>query len=186
MLRREQLLQMPGGRAVAARVEHACEQLLGGLLGLDVQQLLLLAAQHQPRLQLQQSGDQHDELGRCLEIELAALLEMVEVCEHHVGERELQQVDLFAQDQRQQQVEGPAEDVQVEIEGGEAHRLTVPAAPDGVPATRTARRRPHALAHVRERIGGDRARALGAGGEHSSRAASSARAPRSAPAPGAR
>ena len=52
-----------------------------------------------------------------LEIELAAGLEVVEVGEHDLGELQLQQVDLFAQHQRQQQVEGTAEDVQVEVQG---------------------------------------------------------------------
>ncbi len=157
MLGREQLAQVAGGGAVAARVEHPREQLLGGLLGLDVEQLLLLAAQHQPRLQLQQRGDQHDELGRRLEVELAALLEVVEVGEHDVGERQLEQVDLFAQDERQQQVERAAEDVEVELERGEAHgrHRTVPVPTGSAPSAADA----HPLAHVGERLGGDRARA---------------------------
>ena len=89
---------------------------------------------------------------------------MVEVGEHDVGQRELQQVDLFLEDERQQQVERPAEDVQVELERGEAHGCTVAAAPDDLAAAGGADA--HPLAHVRERAGGDRARPLGAGGEH--------------------
>ncbi len=85
------------GRAVAAGVEHPCQQLLGGLGGLDVEQLLvLLAGEHQTRLELQQGGDQHDELSGGLEIELTAGLEVVEVGEHDLGELQLQEVDLFA------------------------------------------------------------------------------------------
>ncbi len=83
----------------------------------------LVAAQHQPRLQLQQRRDQHDELGRGLEVELAALLEVVEVGEHDLGELQLEQVDLFAQHERQQQVERAAEDVEVELERGEGRHL---------------------------------------------------------------
>jgi hypothetical protein len=114
-----------GGRgAVAARVEHPREQLLGGLFGLDVEQLLLLAGEHQPRLELEQGRDQHDELGGRLQIQLAALLEMVEVGEHHFGELQLEQVHLFAQHEREQQVEGPAEHVEVELQRGHAHLLS--------------------------------------------------------------
>src|SRR5665811_1909870 len=52
-------------------------------------------------------------------------LEMVEVGEHHFGELQLQQIDLFAQHEREQQVERPAEDIEVELERREAHALTV-------------------------------------------------------------
>ena len=190
VLAREQLLQMSGGGAVAAGVEHPREQLLGGLAGFDVEQLLvLLAGDHQPRLELQQRGDEHDEFGRGLQVELAARFEVVEVGEHDVGELELEQVDLLAQDQRQQQVEGPAEQVEVELEVGDAHAVTVAAGPDGelpdasahalartrqvdggrrlTAGGRGAARRAdaHALAHVGERLRGDRARVLATGGE---------------------
>ena len=49
-------------------------------------------------------------------------LEVVEVGEHDVGEVDLEQVDLLAQDERQQQVERTREDVEVELELGDAHR----------------------------------------------------------------
>ena len=145
--------------------------------------------EHQPRLQLQQRRDQHDELGGGLEVELAALLEVVEVGEHDLGELQLEQVDLFAQHQRQQQVERPAEDVEVELERGEAHahrgRLTR-AHPRTVPAPATAASAPapgradaHPLAHVGERLRGDRLRALGAARRGSTRARPRRRAARS-------
>ena len=44
---------------------------------------------------------------------------MVEVGEHDVGELDLQQVDLLAQHERQEQVERPAEDLEVELELGD-------------------------------------------------------------------
>ena len=59
-----------------------------------------------------------------LEVELAARLEVVEVGEHDVGELDLQQVDLLAQDERQQQVERPGEDLEVELERGDGHGAT--------------------------------------------------------------
>ena len=68
-------------------------------------ELLLVGASMQTRLELEQRGDQHDELGRRLQVELAAGLEVVEVGEHDVAQLELEQVDLLAQDEREQQVE---------------------------------------------------------------------------------
>ena len=59
-----------------------------------------------------------------LEVELVARLEVVEVGEHHLGQLHLQQVELLAQDQRQQEVERPREDVEVELQamdGGGGH-----------------------------------------------------------------
>ena len=55
--------QVLGRAAVAARLEHARQQLLGRLAGLEVEQLVLLARQHEPRLELQQRRDEHEELG---------------------------------------------------------------------------------------------------------------------------
>ena len=105
-------------------LEQPREQLLGRLGRLEAGELLvdLLAGQHQPGLELEQRRDQHEELRGDLEVELAAQLEVVEVGDDHVGQLDLEQVDLVAQDERQQQVEGPGEDVEVEIEIGGQHR----------------------------------------------------------------
>ncbi len=165
MLALEQPAEVPGGRAVAARVEHPRKQLLGGCLGLDVELLLLVAEQHQPRLQLQQRGDQHDELGGRLELELAARLEVVEVGEHDLGELQLEQVDLFAQHERQQQVERAREDVEIELELGDAHR-----------AHRTVRSRRGAPTPIRSRTSASVAAAIA-----SARSAPSQRMRSSAP-----
>ena len=113
---------MLGRAAVAPGLEHPGQQLLGRLAGLEVEQVVLLARQQQARLELQQGGDQHQELGRHLEVELAARLEVVEVADHDVGQLDLHQVDLLAQHERQQQVERPGEDLQVELELGDGHR----------------------------------------------------------------
>ncbi len=93
-----------GGRApVTVRIEQPRKQLLGGLAGIELDQLLdVLAGQQQPRLQLEQRRDQHEELRGGLELELAAAFEMVDVGDHDLGEVDLEQVDLLAQDQRQQ------------------------------------------------------------------------------------
>ena len=46
---------------------------------------------------------------------------MVEVGEHDFRELQLEQIDLFAQHERQQQVERAAEHVEVELKRAEAH-----------------------------------------------------------------
>ncbi len=119
----QQLAQMRGRGAIAASVEHPREQLLGGLPGLEVEHLLLFAAEHQAGLELQEGGDQHDELGGGLQVKLAARFEMVKIGEHDFGQLQLQQVDLFAQHEREQQIEGAAEDVEVKLERGDGGRL---------------------------------------------------------------
>ena len=109
----------PAARAAEARVlQHPLEQLLGRLGGRQLVELVerLLAGQHQPRLELQQRGDQHEELGRRLEVELALGLEVVDVGDHDLRQLDLEQVELLAQDQREQQVERTREDVEVQLE----------------------------------------------------------------------
>ena len=73
------------------------------------------AGQHQPRLELQQRRDQHEELGRRLEIELALGLQVVDVGDHDLGQLDFEQVELLPQDQREEQVEGTREDVEVQL-----------------------------------------------------------------------
>ncbi len=120
---------MVGGAPVAPRLEHPREQLLGGFAGLEVVEVLVGAREHEPRLELEQRGDEHEELGRDLEVELAAALEVVEVGEHDVGELHLEQVDLLAQDERQQEVERTREDLEVELERGDGHRVQATGTP---------------------------------------------------------
>ena len=95
------------GAPVALGLEHPGEQLLGGLAGLEVLQPVVLARQHEPRLELQQRGDQDEELGGDLELELAARVEVIEVGDHDLGELDFEQVDLLAQDQREEEIERP-------------------------------------------------------------------------------
>ena len=56
---------------------------------------------------------------------------MVDVGEHHVGQLDLEQVDLLAQHEGEQQVEGALEDLQVEVERGDGHRAQPRGAPGG-------------------------------------------------------
>ena len=128
----------PAAGAAEARVlQQPLEQLLGRLgrrQGVEVVGQLL-AREHQPRLELEQRGDQHQELGRRLEVELALGLEVVDVREHDLGQLDLEQVELLAQDEREQQVERAREDVEVQLQpvrdrGHQADRLGADA--DGV------------------------------------------------------
>src|SRR3984957_6552338 len=127
----EQLQQMRRGRAIATRLQHPLKQLLGRLSGLDVEQLSAVLGDNQTRLQFQQRRDQHDEFSGGLQVKLAATLEVIEVGEHDVGQLKVEQVHLLAQDEREQQVERPTEDLQVEVECGKRHASTVSIAPDG-------------------------------------------------------
>src|ERR1022692_3465912 len=127
----EQLEQVSRGRTVATCLEHPLQQLLGRFARLDVEQLLAVLGKHQTRLQFEQRRDQDDELGRGLQVQLAATLQIVEVGKHHVGELQVEQIDLLAQHKREQQVEGTAKYLQIELERRERHAPTVPVAPDG-------------------------------------------------------
>ena len=85
-LRRERR-RADAGRRVAALVEPAAQpvrgllrapvlgeaagELLGGLLGLELGELGLLLREHRARLQLEQRGDQDQELAAGVEVELA-------------------------------------------------------------------------------------------------------------------
>ena len=107
--------EMLGRAPVALGLEHACEQLLGRLAGLELVQLVVGARQHEARLQLQQRRDQHEELGGDLEIEVATSVEVVEVRDHDLGELDFEQVDLLAQHEREEQIEGTREDLEIQF-----------------------------------------------------------------------
>ena len=117
----EQLREVGAGVAVAAVLEHPREQLVRGLLRLEVVLVAVVPRQQQTRLQLEQSGDQHEELGRRLEVQLALLLQVLDIGDHDLAELDLGEVDALAQHDRHQQVEGTREDVELEVEIGYRH-----------------------------------------------------------------
>ena len=53
-----------------------------------------------------------------------APLEMLDIGQHDLGQVDLEQVDLLLEDQRQEQVKGTVEDLEVEVERCEGHRGT--------------------------------------------------------------
>ena len=73
------------------------------------------------RLQLEQRGDEHEELAARLEVELLPLGEPLEEGEHDPGHVDLAQLELVLQDERQQQVERALEGVEVELELPDDH-----------------------------------------------------------------
>ena len=117
--------QVRPGAAEARVLEQALHQLLGRLRGRELVELLdLLAREHQPRLELQQRRDEHEELRRRRQVELLPPLELVAVGEDHVGEVDFQQVELLTPEERERPVEWAGEDVEAELErADEAHGL---------------------------------------------------------------
>ena len=106
---------------IAAVLEHAREELLGGLLGRGHVLGLLVHRQEQPRLQLEQRGDQHQELGRRLEVELARLLEVLDVGDDHLAKLDFGEVHALAQDDRHEEIEWARKDVELEVQIGYRH-----------------------------------------------------------------
>ena len=102
-------------------IEQTGQQLLGRLTRIQLDQLVLLAGQQQAGLELQQGGDQHQELGGRLQVQLASPLQMVDVGDDDLGQVDLEQIDLLAQDQRQQKVKRPSEDVEIELQIYQTH-----------------------------------------------------------------
>ena len=107
-------------------------QLLGGLLGLELVELVVLLREEAARLQLEQGRDEDEELAARLQVELLPLGETLDERDDDPGDVDLRQRQLLLEDERQQQVEGPLEGVEVQLELAHAsspRRLTL-AAPD--------------------------------------------------------
>ena len=100
----------------AAVLGEAARQLLGGLLGLELGELGVLVREHRARLQLEQRADQDQELAAGVEVELAALGEVLDERDDDLGEVDLPQRQLFAEDEREEEVERPFEGVEVQLE----------------------------------------------------------------------
>ena len=98
-------------------------QLLGGLLGLELGELGLLLREHRARFQLEQRGDQDEELAAGVEIELATVGEVRDEGDDDLGQVDLPQRQLLPQHEREQEVERPFErvEVQLELADGQGH-----------------------------------------------------------------
>ena len=107
-------------------------ELLGGALGADLLLVLVVGVDEQARLELAQRRHQDEELGERLEVDLVGALELAEVGQHDVDDRHLDQLELVAQHEREQQVERARErvEVEIELENGSVHTGIVAIAPD--------------------------------------------------------
>jgi hypothetical protein len=100
-----------------AVARQAFEEALGGLVGVEVLELLLdILLQKQARFHLEQRRDQHHELRGRVEVELAAVRKLQDVLGDDARDAHLPDVDLVLEDQRDEQVERPVEHVEVELE----------------------------------------------------------------------
>ena len=111
---------------------EAPRELFGRLFRLELRELGLLLREHRARLQLEERGDQDQELAAGVQVELALLGEMLDERDHDLGEIDLLQRQLLAQDEREQQVERPLERVEVELQfaDGYGHLARLAALPD--------------------------------------------------------
>ena len=106
---------------------EAAGQLLGRLLRLELGELGLLVGEEVPRLQLEQRGDQDEELAAGVEIELVALGESLDERDDDAGHVDLGRLDRVLEQERQEEVERALErvEVQLEIADGTGHGRTL-------------------------------------------------------------
>ena len=96
-------------------------ELLGGLLGLELGELGLLVGEERAGLQLEQRRDEDEELAAGLEVELVAGGEPLDEGDHDRGDVDLRGLELLPEDEREQQVEGTLERVEVQLELADRH-----------------------------------------------------------------
>ena len=114
-LAREALREPAGGLLHPAVLGEPPRELLGGLLRLELGELGLLVGEERASLQLQQRRDQDEELAAGFEIELVSLGEPLDESDDDRGHVDLGRLELLLQQQRQQQVEGALERVEVQL-----------------------------------------------------------------------
>ena len=124
-------LREPAGRLLHAPVlGEPPRKLLGGFLGLEVGELRSLVLEESPRLELEQRGDENEELAAGVEVERLPLREPLDEAHDDAGDVHVGQVDFLLQDERQQQVEGAFEGVEVQLELAHDHGAD-PSGPSG-------------------------------------------------------
>ena len=126
VLLRAEPLSEPGCRLLHPPVlGEPPRELLGGLLGLELAELGRLVREERARLQLEQRGDEHEELAARLEIELVSLRHELDEGEHDRRDVDVARLELLLQEKREEQVERALERVEVELElthGGRGRR----------------------------------------------------------------
>gem|GEM_PF-5644531 len=106
------------GDVLELAVAHqAFEEALGGLVGVEVLELLLdILLEEEARLHLEERRDQHHELRGRVEIEIAAVRQLQDVLGDDARDAHLPNIDLVLEDEGDEKIEGPVEDVEVEVE----------------------------------------------------------------------
>ena len=120
-LRREPLAEPRRGFLRAPVLGEPPRKLLRRLFGIELRELGVLVGEERARLQLEQRGDQHEELAARLEVELFALGQPLEERDDDAGEVDVPQVELLLEDERKQQVERPLEGVEIKRELADDH-----------------------------------------------------------------
>ena len=100
----------------AAVLGQPPRELLGRFLGLQLVELQRLVGEKPSRLQLEQPGEQDEELAARVEVELIAFSEPLDERHHDAGHVDLGRVELLLQQQRQEQVERTLEGIEVQVE----------------------------------------------------------------------
>ena len=109
----ELVLEPARGGAEAPVLGQELGELARGVVGVEVLERHLFLLREEPaRFQLQERGDEDEELAVHLEI-LAALLQE---CEDDLDDLDVRKLELLLEDEREQEVERPLEGVEVERE----------------------------------------------------------------------
>jgi hypothetical protein len=110
-------VHQPAGRLLHPPVVlEPAGQLLRGLLRVEVGELDALLGEELPCLQLEQRADEEQELAARVEVEPLTLCHALDERDDDLGDVDVARLQLLAQDERQQQVEGSFERVEVELE----------------------------------------------------------------------
>ena len=143
----EQLPQVAGRRSKATSIKHSPQQLVSDLIRLELHaRVVLVGPEHQPRLQLEHTRGQDDELTRRVHVKLPARVEQLEIAVDDLSDGHLKQIDALVEHERQQQVKRPAEDLQIKLKHAYQHhrpRYPHPATPPHHPQQRPINRPLH-------------------------------------------
>jgi len=97
-------------------------ELLGRLLRLELGELDLVACEQTARLELEECRDQDEELAAGVELEPFPPGEVGDERDHDLGQVDLGERELLAQDEGEQKVEGALERVEIELESADLGR----------------------------------------------------------------
>ena len=136
-------LPEPGGSLLHAPVlRKPPRELSSGLFGLELAELGGLVGEERARLQLEQRGDQDEELAAGLEIEFVSFRQELDEREHDRRDVDLARLELLLQEKREEQIERAFERVEIERQlthRGRGHGRRLATRPDADPRARVSR-----------------------------------------------